>query len=159
MKRTDITALFPEATEDQIKQIMDLNGADINKARADSEQLRASLSAAQSELEALKAKPADDTAQKLQAALDELSSLKQANSLRDIREKVSRDTGVPASLLTGDTEEACKSQADAIKAYAQPSGYPKVPDGGEVGKPTGGSAARDKFAEWMEESFGAPPAN
>ena len=63
---------------------------------------------------------------------------------------------MPASLLTGETEEACKSQADAIKAFAQPSGYPRVPDGGEVGKTSGGSSARDKFAEWMGETFPPP---
>ena len=33
MKRADITALFPEATKDQIDQILNLNGADINAAK------------------------------------------------------------------------------------------------------------------------------
>ena len=33
MKRTDITALFPDATAEQIQQLMDLNGQDINNAR------------------------------------------------------------------------------------------------------------------------------
>ena len=51
-----------------------------------------------------------------------------------------------------DTEEACKNQADMIKAYAQPSRYPKVPDGGEA-HPGGSSATRDKFAEWFSENM------
>ena len=40
-------------------------------------------------------------------------------------------TGVPAELLSGDTEESCTAQAQAILKFAQP-GYPSVRDGGEV---------------------------
>ena len=68
------------------------------------------------------------------------------------RERVSRDTGVPASLLTAETEEACKSQAEAIKAFAKPAGYPQVRDGGEV-HGSGPSSTRDKFADWMKDNF------
>ena len=70
-----------------------------------------------------------------------------------LREKVSKDSGVPASLLTGATEEECKTQAEAIKAYAQPKGYPKVPDGGEVHNAPGAAATRDKFAEFMADKI------
>lgn len=153
MTRTDITAIFPDATKEQIDRLLDMNGGDINKAKGDLSALQGQLSAAQTELQALKAKPADgDLAQRLQAVSDELNGLKQANALRDLREKVSKDTGVPASLLTAETEEACKTQAEAIKAYAKPGKYPPVPDGGEV-RPAGGAAPRDKFAAWMEEQF------
>ena len=151
MKRTDITALFPEATDEQIKAIMDLNGADINKAKEGMDTLRGQLSAAQSELAGLKASPAGaDASAELQALKDELAGLKNANALRDLREKVSQESGVPASLLTGDTEDACKSQAEAIKAYSKSSGYPAVRDGGEVHQ-TGGTATRDKFADYFNQ--------
>lgn len=33
------------------------------------------------------------------------------------RSKVSSETGVPANLLTGETEEACKAQAEALHAW------------------------------------------
>ena len=33
MKRDDITTLFPDATADQIKAVMKLNGDDINNAK------------------------------------------------------------------------------------------------------------------------------
>ena len=70
----------------------------------------------------------------------------------ELREKVSKDTGVPASLLTAETEEACKDQAEAIKANANPKGYPSFRDGGEV-QPSGTSATRDKFADWFNETM------
>ena len=79
----------------------------------------------------------------------ELEGMKKADSVRKVREKVSTELGVPANLLTGETEEACKAQADQILnfANAQP-GYPAVRDGGET-TGTVKKATRDQFAEWM----------
>lgn len=151
MKRTDITALFPEATDDQIKAIMDLNGADINKAKEGMDALRGQLSTAQADLEALKAKPGEDSA-RLADVQKELDALKAANALRDLREQVSKATGVPAELLTQTDEAALKAQAEAIKAYAKPSSYPNVRDGGEV-HGSGAAATRDKFADWFKEAM------
>lgn len=149
MKRTDITEIFPDATKEQIDRIMDLNGGDINRVKADLESVRGQLATAQSEIETLKNAPNPDSA-KLAEVTAELNGLKQANSLRDLREKVSKETGVPASLLTAETEDDCKAQAEAIKAYAQPAGYPKIRDGGEVGTPPA-SGTRDQFANWFNE--------
>lgn len=82
----------------------------------------------------------------------ELSQIKKANEVRTMRENVSKETGIPANLLTGATEEECKAQADAIKAFAQPSGYPKVRDGGEIPKQPGGSAVQ-QFADVLSTVF------
>ena len=68
---------------------------------------------------------------KLQQQLDALNS---ANTLREVRAKVSAATGVPADLLSGDTEEVCTTQAQAILKFAKP-GYPNVRDGGEPRNP------------------------
>ena len=155
MKRTDITDLFPEASKEQIDRILDLNGQDIGRAKSELETLRGQLSAAQNELETLKAAPPKDPDQELraqlQAATDELEGLKRSNAVRDLRDRISKETGVPASLLTGETEETCKAQADAIREYAKPSGYPPVRDGGEVHG--SGTATRDQFAEWLDQSL------
>lgn len=84
--------------------------------------------------------------EKASALEAELNGLKKEAEIRVIRDKVSKETGVPAELLTGETEEACKSQADAIKSYANPS-YPQVTDKGEPSHgPTG--STRQQFAEW-----------
>ena len=151
MKRSDITALFPEATDEQIQKIMDLNGGDINKAKGDLQTVQGQLAAAQTELEQLKAR---DSSGALAAVTKELNDLKAANALRDLRAKVSEDTGVPAALLTGDTEDACKAQAEAIKAYSQsqPSaGYPRMQDGGDV-RVSSPKTTREKFKEFMEKT-------
>lgn len=83
----------------------------------------------------------------------ELDSMKKAESVRDIRDKVSKETGVPASMLTFDTEEECAEQAKSILAFAQPKKYPNIPDRGEVTH--SGSAAvssSEKFAEWFNQT-------
>lgn len=149
MKRTDITALIPDLPKETLDKIMDLNGADLNTKNNELELLRTQLAAAQSELAGLKA--GGDHSAELQALKDELAGLKNANALRDLREKVSKESGVPASLLTADTEDACKAQAEAIKAYAQPSGYPGLRDGGEVHATGGTTATRDQFAEYFNK--------
>ena len=79
----------------------------------------------------------------------QLSALQNEISARNARDKVSAETGVPASLLTGDTEEACKQQADAILQWR--GEQPKYPSGAGVGgePPAGsGGSTRDQFADW-----------
>lgn len=80
----------------------------------------------------------------------ELNNLKSANEIRDIREKVSKETNVPVSLLTGTTEEECKAQADGIKAFANPT-YPTIKDAGEVLQVTKPSVKED-FKQWFREA-------
>lgn len=83
----------------------------------------------------------------------ELDGMKRADSVRKIREEVSRETGVPANLLNGETKEDCEAQAKAILSFAKPGAYPKVKDGGEV-RPTGSGKTRDQFANWFNELNG-----
>ncbi len=91
---------------------------------------------------------ATDKADRLQKELD---ALKKADGVREIRAKVSKETGVPENLLTGETEEDCKTQAEALKTWKDP-GYPNLKDGGETGK--GGKATTaQQFAEFMEKVF------
>lgn len=157
MKRTDISEIFPDATKDQIDKLMGLNGADINSAKGELDTLKGQLSTAQDELKKLKEnggqpdvlKEAKEAITKLQAELD---GMKQQEALRTMREKVSTEKKVPATLLTGETEEDCAKQADAILSFAASTGYPIVPDGGEAhgGK---GPTTRDKFAEWAKDNL------
>jgi len=149
MKREDITKLFPDATKDQIEQIMNLNGADITAAKSGLEQLKAQhaeeLKKAKDDA-AAELKKETDAKAAIQKQLDELTA---ASALRDMKDKVSEETGVPAKLLTGANAEELKAQAEAIKAFAgnQP-GYPTVPDGGEVSKPSK-LTTREQFANWF----------
>ena len=81
----------------------------------------------------------------------ELAGIKKSEEIRSTREKIATETGIPAHLLTGETEEACKAQAEAIKAFAAPN-YPKVKDNGEVSKTSSGNAKTD-FVEFMSQNF------
>lgn len=82
----------------------------------------------------------------------ELNKLKSEAALKDIRAKVAKEIGVPAELLTADTEEACKEQANAILSFAKPKDYPNVKDGGEVNN-VGKPSTRQQFAQWAQEAF------
>lgn len=92
---------------------------------------------------------ATERAESLQAEIDRLKS---ENAIREARNKVAAETGVPVTLLTGSTEDECKAQAEAINAYARPASYPKVKDGGEPLK-RGGTSTRDQFADWLDQSL------
>ena len=100
--------------------------ADYDDLKAKAAQFDAAQEAGKTELQ-----KANEKAAKLQQQLDALNS---ANTLREVRAKVSAATGVPADLLSGDTEEACTAQAQAILKFAKP-GYPNVRDGGEPRNP------------------------
>lgn len=92
---------------------------------------------------------ANEKAAKLES---ELKAIKEAETVRGIREEVAKETGIPAHLLTGATEEECKAQAIAIAEYAKPTPYPAVKDGGEISninKPS----TRQQFAEWTSQVF------
>ena len=87
--------------------------------------------------------------ERAEALQTELDSMKKAEAVRKIKTKVATETGIPAHLLTGETEEACREQAEAIKAFAKPA-YPVIKDGGEV-QNVKGQSTRDQFAEWFAQ--------
>lgn len=153
MKRTDITNLFPDATDDQIKTLMDINGADVNKVKAQLQETSAELQSVTEELQKLKENnPADELEKAVTKAnqlQEELDGIKRADEIRSIREKVAKDLKIPTELLTGETEDDCKAQATAILSFARPTGYPQVRDGGEV-RTTGTKTTRDQFSEWFD---------
>ena len=98
--------------------------ADYDDLKAKAAQFDAAQEAGKTELQ-----KANEKAAKLQQQLDALNS---ANTLREVRAKVSAATGVPADLLSGDTEEACTAQAQAALKFAKPvNSYPDVRDGGD----------------------------
>lgn len=76
----------------------------------------------------------------------ELNKITKANEIRDMRQKVSEETGVPVSLITAENEEEARKQAEDIVAYARQTGYPSVKDAGEArpGKPS----VQQQFGEW-----------
>lgn len=159
MKREQITEIFPEATKEQIDKLMGINGADINGAKGDLDGLKSQLTAAQTELQKLKENadgPKDalkEASAAIKALQTELDGMKKAEALRTMREKVSAEKKIPASLLTGEDEDACNAQADAILAFAKTApGYPHLPDGGEPGGAPK-TSTREKFADWAKDNL------
>ena len=79
MKREEVKAIFPDATDEQLKSIMDLNGADVEKAKSKVTALEADLKAKKedfdkinTELDALKTSNA--TAEDWQAKFEALQA-------------------------------------------------------------------------------------
>lgn len=60
-------------------------------------------------------------------ALSELESMGALLAHRDLVDKVSAATGIPAALLKGDTEEELTASAEAVAAYAKSSRRPEYP--------------------------------
>ena len=147
MKRADITELFPDAPKEAIDKLMALNGADVNAAKAEVEDLKKQLQAAQAGDGKLQ-----EAQQQIAQLTTELDGMKRAETIRLTREKVAGEKKVPANLLTGETEEACAEQADAILAFAQPSGYPRLRDAGEPTRSTP-AQTRDRFADWAKDNL------
>lgn len=90
---------------------------------------------------------AQERAEKLQA---ELSAMKHTEEVRNIRDRVAQTTGVPSSLLTGDTEEECTEQANGILSFKSSAGYPTIKDGGEIQINTK-LDARTAFSDWASQ--------
>lgn len=90
---------------------------------------------------------AQERAEKLQA---ELSAVKHAEEIRTIRDKVAQATGVPANLLSGETEDLCTEQANAILSFKSSTPYPTVKDGGEV-QINNKLDPRSAFKDWASE--------
>ena len=90
-----------------------------------------------------------ERAEKLES---ELTQIKKAEEIRQIRDKVATATGVPANLLNGETEEACTEQAKAIMEFKAQGGYPAIKDGGELQATIKGTA-KQQFEAWANDAL------
>lgn len=147
--KTNTQSAEPTATEPQTFTQDDVNRIIAKRVAkyADYDELKQKATKFDEQVEAGKSElqKATEKASSLQAELD---ALKEAESVRKMREEVADAKGIPAKLLTGKTAEECEAQAAELIAWAQKSnsGYPKVPDGGD---PLSSKPAREQFAEWL----------
>lgn len=93
------------------------------------------------------------------AAVKEASDLKAADEARksaeaakELRAKVAKETGVPADLLRGGTEDELKAHAEAIRDAYKPKSAPKL---GEAGRSAGDASGDSDGAmrEFVSELF------
>lgn len=150
----ETTAAEPERTftQDEVnaiiaKRIGEVQGkyADYDALKTKAEKYDAAEEAAKTELQKAQ--------EKAEALQEQINTMTKADNIRKIREKVSQAKKIPVNILTGETEEECTAQADAILAFAKPAGYPKVRDGGEARTSRGGGT-RDQFADWFKSMNG-----
>lgn len=97
---------------------------------------------------------AQDQAKKLQ---EELNGFKKQEKIRTVREQVSKDTGVPVELLSGEDEESCKAQAQAALKFAKGNKYPGIREGrheGGRGRSTSSDPTEEDYREMAGQLFG-----
>lgn len=92
---------------------------------------------------------AQERAEELEA---KLKKKEHEETIRQMKKQVAEEFKVPADLLTGETEDDCRTQAQAIMSFATSQGYPTVKDGGES-NPVNKKATRDQFAEYVSQLF------
>ena len=150
MDKTEIKQEQTERTftQAELNAIVQERVGETKAKYGDYEELKAKAIKYDEQIEAEKSElqKANERADGLQAELD---AIRTAQQVRTMREDVATAKGVPASLLTGSTQEECEAQADALVKWAKPSGYPKVPDGGD---PLGHAkkTTREQFKEWLD---------
>ena len=160
MKRERLDELIPGITKEQKDALMAEIGKDVEaaktSAKAEVDDLTEKLKTAQKDLAAAKAGGGEEL-QKAQTEIGklqkELGDLKTANAARDIRHKVAKEKGLDPELLTGDTEEACITQADRILAYFKVPAAPNLPNPGEPNGATHKPTTDQQFAEWARGQF------
>lgn len=79
-------------------------------------------------------------------AIDELNALKAEKARSELRQKVSKETGVPASLVNGDDEDSMTANAKAIAEYARTATAMAPKDKGGAAR-KGGKTNADLFAD------------
>lgn len=84
----------------------------------------------------------------------ELENLKKQGTIAEARAKVSKDTGVPVECLLGEDEETCKAQAEAILAFAKPSGYPGAKKDTPNHTNSSSRSNNDAMREFAHQFFG-----
>lgn len=133
-------------TQEELNSIVQKRIGEVNAKYANYEELKAKAE----KFDSMDTEELQKANERVDALQNELNAMKQAESVRVIREEVSKSFGVPANLLTADTKEDCEAQAKNIVAFAKPKAYPRVKDGGEVGKVAAGTT-REQFANWFGE--------
>ena len=144
-ERTFTQAELDAIVQDRLKRERD-KYADYDSLKEKAQQYDEAKEAEKTELE-----KATERAAALQTELD---GLKHLNEVRALRDKVALATGVPAALLSAETEDEMMDQANKILEFAKPNSYPAVKDAGEITHNVGKKTTKQQFAEWAQEAFG-----
>lgn len=142
-------------TQEEIDNIVEGRLARERQKYADYDELKQKATKYDAEYEKLS--DMQKTQNKLTKLEAELAGMKKTEKIRGIRVKVSKDAGIPAELLTGEDEESCKAQAEAILKFAKGSKYPGVKETKhETGQrqSAGSDTTSEDFREFAGQMFG-----
>lgn len=138
-------------TQDEVNRIIGERVARAEGKYSDYEELKAKA-AKLDEIEEANKSELEKATEKANALQAELDGLKQAEAIRQMRDEVSAETGVPAYLITADDKEKAMEQAKSILDFKQQqSGYPAVRDAGEVHH-NPKQTPKDQFADWLNNT-------
>lgn len=104
----------------------------------------------------------DELKEKAEAARKRVEELEQAEEARKGDEKrraaldkVAKETGVPAELISGDDEESMAASAKAIAEFAKAPAAPQMGEAGKfAGEENGKGGAAGSMKEVVDQLFG-----
>lgn len=93
-----------------------------------------------------------ENAEKAKAELD---ALKAEKARANLVAKVAKETGVPASLITGDDEDSMREYAKRLAEWRKPKGAPKVGNAGSFDRGDGSKGGDDGRRVLARKMFGS----
>ena len=176
MTREDVLKLFPEATDEQITNLLNQNNSEVAKEKNKVSQYKAKADTADSlqkqldDLQAGNLTELEKANKALETANQQIADLQKNNAVRDLREKAMTDFKVTAGQAkvivkedgSFDTAELGKIMSEKETAAAQAkeqeiAKHQDIPGGGSAGGSNKEKTADVENAEQI--SFGNPAAN
>lgn len=176
MTREDVLKLFPEATDEQITNLLNQNNSEVAKEKNKVSQYKAKADTADSlqkqldDLQAGNLTELEKANKALETANQQIADLQKNNAVRDLREKAMTDFKVTAEQAkvivkedgSFDTAELGKIMSEKETAAAQAkeqeiAKHQDIPGGGSAGGSNKEKTADVENAEQI--SFGNPAAN
>lgn len=176
MTREDVLKLFPEATDEQITNLLNQNNSEVATEKNKAKQYKAKADTAddlQKQLDEIQAgnlTELEKANKALETANQQIADLQKNNAIRDLREKAMTDFKVTAEQAktiikedgSFDTAELGKimSEKETAAAQAKEQEIAKnqdIPGGGSAGGGKEGKTADVENAEQI--TFGNPAAN
>lgn len=171
MTRNDVLKLFPEATDDQITNLLNKSGEEMAREKEKTNQYKAKADKAD-ELQAGNTTELEKANKALETANQQIAKLQKDNAVRDLREKAMSDFGITAEQVktvvkedgSFDTAALGKimsdKEANAIAEYEKNAleGTPNPNNGGNNNNgDTGNKTNAEKIAESLISD--APKSN
>ena len=142
-------------TQSELNAILGDRLAQERKKYADYEELKGKAQKYDAAEEASKSELQKEQ-EKTAALTKQLEAFQKADNERKLKDKISQETGVPVSVLRGETEDELRAQAQEILRIYKPESpsYPNVRDAGETIKTkSANTTTAQQFAEWFNKSL------